>query len=333
MTIKIAINGFGRIGRCVARIALQDPAIELVGINDLTSAEQLAFLFKYDTVHGQYKGQVEVGDGFLAIDGKKIKVTAIRNPEELPWGELGVDVVHECTGIFRKRDAAAKHLTAGAKKVIVSAPGKGLDLTMAMGVNHDQYKDAMQIIDVASCTTNCLAPVAKVLNDNWGIERGLMTTVHSYTNDQALLDTPHSSDFRRARAAAQNMIPTSTGAAIAVTQVLPELEGRLDGMAIRVPTANVSVVDFVVTLNKSASVEDINKAFREASTGALKGILGYTDEPLVSSDFIGNPNSSIVDSQSTMMSGDKMAKVIAWYDNEWGFSNRMIDATKHIMRG
>ncbi|MFU8804898.1 MAG: type I glyceraldehyde-3-phosphate dehydrogenase [Bradymonadaceae bacterium] len=330
MTIKIAINGFGRIGRCVARIAMNDPNVEVVGVNDLTSADQLAFLFKYDSVHGAYGGQVEAREGAINIDGKDIKVTAIRNPAELPWKELGVDIVMECTGIFRARDKAALHLEAGARKVIVSAPGKGLDLTMAVGVNHDKYRPEMQIIDVASCTTNCLAPVAKVLNDGWGIERGLMTTVHSYTNDQALLDTPHPSDLRRARAAAVNMIPTSTGAAIAVTKVLPELEGRLDGMAIRVPTANVSVIDFVVNLSKSASVEAINDAFRQASTGSMKGILGYSDEPLVSSDFVGNPNSSIVDSMATMAIGDRMVKVISWYDNEWGFSNRMIDAAKLI---
>ncbi|TXD37354.1 type I glyceraldehyde-3-phosphate dehydrogenase [Lujinxingia vulgaris] len=332
MTTKIAINGFGRIGRCVGRIALADPDVELVAVNDLTSPEQLAVLFKYDSVHGTYPGTVEAVDGGIRIDGKLLKVTSLRDPAELPWGELGVDMVIESTGVFRKREQAAKHLDAGAKRVLISAPGKGVDLSLCMGVNNDDFNDDMKIVDVASCTTNCLAPVAKVLDEVFGIELGLMTTVHSYTNDQVILDTPHPSDFRRARAAAVNMIPTTTGAAIAVTKVLPQLKGKLDGMAIRVPTPNVSCIDLTVRLGKKADVDSVNKALREAAEGPLKGILGFSDEPLVSSDYIGNPNSSIVDGLSTMALGDDFIKVISWYDNEWGFSNRMVDVAKFIAK-
>ena len=328
MTTKIAINGFGRIGRCVARIALNDPELELVAVNDLTSPEQLANLFKYDSVHGRYDGDVKVTDNGLTVDGVEIKVFSVRDPSELPWGDLGVEVVLESTGIFRDRDKAAKHLEAGAKKVVVSAPGKNLDLSMCMGVNHNEYTSDMEIIDVASCTTNCLAPIAKVLNDSFGIETGLMTTVHSYTNDQNVLDAPHSKDFRRARAAAVNMIPTSTGAAVAVTRVLPELKGKLDGMAIRVPTPNVSCVDLTVNLTKPADAKTVNKAFEEAANGPMKGILGYSEEPLVSSDYMGNPHSSIVDAPTTMSLGDNFVKVLSWYDNEWGYSSRMVDAVK-----
>ncbi len=330
MTTKIAINGFGRIGRCVARVAMNDPDVELVAVNDLTSPDQLAVLFKYDSVHGTYAGDVEVSDDTLTIDGEAIKVFSVRDPSELPWGDLGVDMVLECTGIFRSRDGAAKHLEAGAKKVVISAPGKNVDLSMCMGVNQEAYDPSMEIVDIASCTTNCLAPIAKVLHDNFGIESGLMTTVHAYTNDQALLDTPHSKDFRRARAAAVNMIPTSTGAAIAVTRVLPALKGKLDGMAIRVPTANVSCVDLVVTLSKDASAEAVNQAMKEAAEGPMKGILGYSDEPLVSSDYIGDPHSSTLDSLTTMSLGSRMVKVLSWYDNEWGFSCRMVDAVKFM---
>ncbi|RDV37463.1 type I glyceraldehyde-3-phosphate dehydrogenase [Bradymonadaceae bacterium TMQ3] len=332
MTTKIAINGFGRIGRCVGRIALADPDVELVAVNDLTSPEQLAVLFKYDSVHGTYPGTVEAVEGGIRIDGKLLKVTSLRDPAELPWGELGVDMVIESTGVFRKREQAAKHLDAGAKRVLISAPGKGVDLSLCMGVNNDDFNPDMKIVDVASCTTNCLAPVAKVLDEVFGIELGLMTTVHSYTNDQVILDTPHPSDLRRARAAAVNMIPTTTGAAIAVTKVLPQLKGKLDGMAIRVPTPNVSCIDLTVRLGKKADVDSVNKALREAAEGPLKGILGFSDEPLVSSDYIGNPNSSIVDGLSTMALGDDFIKVISWYDNEWGFSNRMVDVAKFIAK-
>ena len=327
---KIAINGFGRIGRCVARIALNDPDVELVGVNDLADADQLALLFERDSVHGTFDGDVSSGDGKLVVDGQEIKVTAIADPSELPWGDLGVDIVIESTGIFRKRQDAEKHLTAGADKVIISAPGKGVDLTMCMGVNHEDYSSDMKIVDIASCTTNCLAPVAKVLNDRFGIEKGLMTTVHAYTNNQNVLDTPHK-DPRRARAAAVNMIPTTTGAAIAVTKVLPELKGKLDGMAIRVPTPNVSCIDLVVSLEKPADVDAVNKAFQEAANGPMKGVLGYSEQPLVSSDYVGNPHSSVVDADTTMALGDGFIKVLSWYDNEWGYSSRLVDAAKWVM--
>lgn len=330
MTLKIAINGFGRIGRAVARIAAQDANIELVAINDLTSADQLANLLKYDTVHGRYAGTVTVEGDTIIIDGKPIRISAERDPSALKWGEKGADYVLECTGMFTDRDAAAKHLAAGAKKVLISAPGKGVDMTVVMGVNHADYKAEYDVIDVASCTTNCLAPVAKVLDDAFGIDYGLMTTIHSYTNDQCLLDAPHKKDFRRARAAAQNMVPTSTGAAVAVTRVLPQLKGRLDGMAIRVPTPNVSCVDLVATLKKSASVAEINAAMKEAAEGPLKGILGYTEDPIVSSDVMTVPLSSLFDSGLTTTIGPSLVKVIAWYDNEWGYSSRMIDTLKHV---
>lgn len=331
MTIRIGINGFGRIGRSVGRIVMQDPDVELVAVNDLTSPDQLAYLFKYDTVHRTYPGDVEVSDNGLNIGGEEVKVLAERDPANLPWGELDVDYVLECTGLFRKREDAKKHLDAGAKFVLVSAPGKGLDLSVVYGVNHtDIDVDSMQIIDVASCTTNCLAPVAKVLNDTFGIEHGLMTTVHAYTNNQALLDSPHSKDFRRGRAAAQNMVPTSTGAAVAVTRVIPELEGKLDGMAVRVPTPDVSLIDLVCRFDKKISVEAINDALSEAAAGELEGVLGVTNDPVVSTDQMGDPRSSVVDLQSTMIAGDNMAKVVSWYDNEWGFSNRMVDVLKYV---
>ncbi len=331
MAIRIGINGFGRIGRSVGRIVMQDPDVELVAVNDLTSPESLAYLFKYDTVHRKFDGDVEVTDNGLNIGGHDVKVLAERNPADLPWGDLGVDYVFECTGFFRKREDAQKHLDAGAKFVLVSAPGKGLDLSVVYGVNHkDIDPDSMKIIDVASCTTNCLAPVAKVLNDTFGIEHGLMTTVHAYTNNQALLDSPHSKDFRRGRAAAQNMVPTSTGAAVATTRVIPALEGKLDGMAVRVPTPDVSLIDLVCQFDKSVSVESINDALKEAAAGELKGVLGVTNDPVVSTDQMGDPRSSVVDLQSTMAVGDKMAKVVSWYDNEWGFSNRMVDVVKYV---
>jgi glyceraldehyde 3-phosphate dehydrogenase len=330
MALKIAINGFGRIGRAVGRIAAKDPNIDLVAINDLTSPEQLAYLFKYDTVHGRYDGDVSVDGNKINIDGDIIEISSERDPAKLAWGEKGVDYVLECTGFFRKRADAAKHLEAGAKKVLISAPGKGVDMTVVMGVNHKDYKAEFDIIDVASCTTNCLAPIAKVLDDAFGIEHGLMTTIHSYTNDQSLLDAPHPSDFRRARAAAQNMVPTSTGAAVAVTRALPQLTGKLDGMAIRVPTPNVSCVDLVANLKKTASVAEINAAMKAASEGELKGFLGYTEDPIVSSDVMTVAYSSLFDSGLTSTIGPSMVKVLSWYDNEWGYSSRMIDALKHV---
>lgn len=330
MALKIAINGFGRIGRAVGRIAAKDPNIDLVAINDLTSPEQLAYLFKYDTVHGRYDGDVSVDGNKINIDGDIIEISSERDPAKLAWGDKGVDYVLECTGFFRKRADAAKHLEAGAKKVLISAPGKGVDMTVVMGVNHKDYKAEFDIIDVASCTTNCLAPIAKVLDDAFGIEHGLMTTIHSYTNDQSLLDAPHPSDFRRARAAAQNMVPTSTGAAIAVTRALPQLTGKLDGMAVRVPTPNVSCVDLVANLKKTASVAEINAAMKAASEGELKGFLGYTEDPIVSSDVMTVAYSSLFDAGLTSTIGPSMVKVLSWYDNEWGYSNRMIDALKHV---
>ncbi|QDG51731.1 type I glyceraldehyde-3-phosphate dehydrogenase [Persicimonas caeni] len=331
MAIRIGINGFGRIGRCVGRILMDDPDVELVAVNDLTSPEQLAYLFKYDTVHRKYDGNVEVTEDGLNIGGTDVKVMSERDPANLGWGDLGVDYVFECTGFFRKREDAQKHLDAGADFVLVSAPGKGLDLSVVYGVNHkDIDVDNMQIIDVASCTTNCLAPVAKVLNDTFGIENGLMTTVHAYTNNQALLDSPHKKDFRRGRAAAQNMVPTSTGAAVAVSRVIPELEGKLNGMAVRVPTPDVSLIDLVCQFEKSVSVDTVNDALTEAANGDLKGVLGVTSDPVVSTDLMGDPHSSVVDLESTMSSGDKMAKVVSWYDNEWGFSNRMVDVVKYV---
>jgi glyceraldehyde 3-phosphate dehydrogenase len=329
MAIKIAINGFGRIGRCVARIALADPEVDLVAINDLTSPDQLAYLFKYDSTHGRFRGNVELSEDTMTVEGDSFRVFAEPDPAKLPWDELGVDYVLECTGFFRKRDDAAKHLEAGASFVLISAPGKGVDMTFVMGVNHEEFNADMQIIDVASCTTNCLAPVAKVLNDAFGIERGLMTTVHAYTNNQNLLDSPHKKDFRRARAAAINMVPTTTGAAIAVTRALPELEGKLDGMAVRVPTPNVSMIDLVCTFENDITTESINDAMREAAAGPLKGVLGIAEDPVVSSDLVDDPHSSIFDTGATKTLGDRMAKVLSWYDNEWGYSNRMIDALKY----
>ena len=332
MAIKLGINGFGRIGRLAARIA-KDRDIELVGVNDLTDAKTLAHLFKYDSVHGKYCGDVSYENDTLIIDGKKIKVTAERDPEKLNWGELGVDVVLESTGVFRTRDKAAKHLTAGAKKVIISAPAKGeVDATIVLGVNEDAYdKDKHHVISNASCTTNCIAPVVKVLLDNFGLERGIMTTIHAYTNDQKILDLPHS-DLRRARAAGMSMIPTTTGAAKAVGLVIPEMKGKLDGMAIRVPTPDVSIVDFVATVNKEVSVEDVNEAFKKAAdNGRFKGVLAYSEEPLVSIDYTGNPFSSIVDSASTFVQG-KMVKVLSWYDNEFGYSNRIVDLIEYTMK-
>jgi glyceraldehyde 3-phosphate dehydrogenase len=328
MALRVAINGFGRIGRMVFRAALKEQGIEIVAINDLTDAKTLAHLLKYDSVHGRFDGTVEAKDNTIVVNGKSITIYAVKNPAELPWAELKVDLVLESTGLFTARDKAALHLQAGAKKVIISAPATDPDLTVVVGVNDSAYDAAKHhIVSNASCTTNCLAPVAKVLNDAFGIEKGLMTTIHSYTNDQNILDLPHK-DLRRARAAALSMIPTSTGAAKAVSLVLPELKGKLDGFAIRVPTPNVSVVDLTCTLKTSTDAAAVNAALKAAAEGPLKGILGYTDEELVSVDFNGCPLSSIVDGKNTKVIDGNMLKILSWYDNEMGFSNRVIDLIK-----
>jgi glyceraldehyde 3-phosphate dehydrogenase len=332
MAIRVAINGFGRIGRNVVRACLGDNQIEFVAVNDITDARTLAHLLKYDSVHGTLKAQVRHEKDGLTLDGNRLRVLAERDPGKLPWKDLGVDVVLECSGLFTDREKAALHLRAGAKKVVISAPAKGADLTMCYGVNHTMYvPDRHHIVSNASCTTNCLAPVAKVLHENFKVRRGLMTTIHSYTNDQRILDLPHS-DLRRARAAALSMIPTTTGAARAVSLVLPELEGKLDGMAMRVPTPNVSVVDLTAELERKTSDSDINAEMKRAAEGALKGILYYSDEPLVSTDFNGTPYSSIFDASLTRVMDHTFVKVFSWYDNEWGFSQRMRDVALHIGR-
>ncbi|WP_409290312.1 type I glyceraldehyde-3-phosphate dehydrogenase [Peribacillus sp. SCS-37] len=332
MTVKVGINGFGRIGRNVFRAALKNPEVEIVAINDLTDAAMLAHLLQYDTVHGTLSEQVTVDGDSLVVAGQKIKVLAERDPAQLGWGELGVEVVVESTGRFTKRDDAAKHLEAGAKKVIISAPANDEDITIVMGVNNDKYDAASHhVISNASCTTNCLAPFAKVLHEKFGIVRGMMTTVHSYTNDQQILDLPHK-DYRRARAAAENIIPTTTGAAKAVALVLPELKGKLNGMAMRVPTPNVSVVDLVAELEKDTTVEEVNAALREAAEGDLKGILEYNELPLVSTDYNGSTYSSSVDALSTMVMEGNMVKVLSWYDNETGYSNRVVDLIDFIAK-
>lgn len=330
MTIKMAINGFGRIGRVVMREARKHDEIEIVAVNDLTDAQMLAHLLKYDSVHGIFDAEVSSEEDSLIVDGKKIKVYAEKDPSQLPWGELDVDVVIESTGVFRDEKALMKHIEAGAKKVILSAPAKGDLKTLVMGVNEDSYDpENDKIVSNASCTTNCLAPVVKVLQDQFGIKRGMMTTVHSYTNDQRILDLPHS-DYRRARAAAESMIPTTTGAASAVTKVIPELKGKLDGMAVRVPTPNVSLVDFVADLETEVTVEDVNAALKKASENELKGILFYNEIPLVSTDYNGNTASSTVDGLSTMVLDNNMVKVISWYDNETGYSARCIDLALYM---
>ncbi|HOB82541.1 MAG TPA: type I glyceraldehyde-3-phosphate dehydrogenase [Peptococcaceae bacterium] len=327
---KVGINGFGRIGRNVFRVALDNEDFEIVAVNDLTDARTLAHLLLYDSVHGPFAGRVEAGEDSIIINGKAIKVLAEKDPALLPWGELGVDVVIESTGRFTKGEKARAHLKAGAKKVIITAPAKDEDLTVVMGVNDDQYDPAKHhIISNASCTTNCLAPVVKVLHEKYTVRRGMMTTVHSYTNDQQILDLPHK-DLRRARAAALSIIPTTTGAAKAVTLVLPELKGKLNGFAMRVPTPNVSVVDFVAELGTKVSVEEVNAALKEAAEGPLKGIMAYSDLPLVSKDYNGNPHSSIIDGLSTMVIDGNMVKVVAWYDNEWGYSNRVVDLARKV---
>ncbi len=329
MAIRFAINGFGRIGRCILRAAiLRNEALDIALINDLDSPETLAHLLQYDSVHGTFPHRVTVSEGHIEVAGRKIRVTAEKDPSKLPHKELGIDVVLECTGHFTDREKAALHLAAGAKRVLISAPAKGQDLTIAFGINEAKYDPSKHfIISNASCTTNCLSPVAKVLMESFGIEHGLMTTIHSYTNDQRILDLPHK-DLRRARAAALSMIPTSTGAAKAVAEVLPELKGKLHGLAVRVPTPNVSLVDLTVTLSKAATVEQINAAFKTAAEGALKGVLQYDTAQTVSIDYNGNPHSAIFDATNTQVIGERMAKVFAWYDNEWGFSNRMIDTAK-----
>lgn len=330
MAVKVGINGFGRIGRNVLRAALKNPNVEIVAVNDLTDANMLAHLLKYDSVHGILNEKVSVDGDSLVVGGHKIKVLAERDPAQLGWGDLGVEVVVESTGRFTKRVDAAKHLEAGAKKVVISAPASDEDITIVMGVNHDKYDAANHhVISNASCTTNCLAPFAKVLNDNFGIKRGMMTTVHSYTNDQQILDLPHK-DYRRARAAAENIIPTTTGAAKAVSLVLPELKGKLNGGAMRVPTPNVSLVDLVAELDKDVTVEEVNAKLKEAAEGELKGILGYSEEPLVSGDYNGNPNSSTIDALSTMVMEGSMVKVISWYDNESGYSHRVVDLVDYL---
>ena len=330
MAIRVGINGFGRIGRNVFRASLNEPELEFVAINDITDAKTLAHLLRYDSIHGQLDASIVAEDNALVVDGKRIEIIQERDPGKLPWGNLGVDIALESTGLFTAREQAALHLSAGAKKVIISAPAKNPDITVCYGVNHTNYDPASHhIVSNASCTTNCLSPVAKVLHESFGITRGLMTTVHAYTNDQRILDLPHS-DIRRARAAAQSMIPTSTGAARAVGEVLPELKGKLDGMAVRVPTANVSVVDLVAELGKTVSADAVNAAMRTAAEGPLKGVLQYCEEELVSVDFNGNPHSSIFDSALTKVMDDNFVKVLSWYDNEWGFSNRMRDMTLFI---
>ncbi|MCU0843939.1 MAG: type I glyceraldehyde-3-phosphate dehydrogenase [Spirochaetes bacterium] len=336
MSIKIGINGFGRIGRNILRIIMQEKGvygdIEVMGINDLTDAATLAHLFKYDSVFGIFKGEVAHTENEIVVDGKKIRIHSEKEPKLLPWKADGVEVVIESTGKFTEKAKAVAHMEAGAKKVIITAPAKGEDITIVLGVNEDKYKAAEHhVISNASCTTNCLAPVVKVLHDSFGIEKGLMTTIHSYTNDQRILDFPHK-DLRRARAAALSMIPTTTGAAKAVTLVIPELKGKLDGLAVRVPTPNVSLVDFVCTVKKSTSKEDVLAALKAAAGGKLKGYLDVCMEPLVSVDFLGNPHSSIVDGQSVFTVDGTMVKVLSWYDNEWGYSKRVVDLVKYVMK-
>ncbi len=331
MSIKLGINGFGRIGRLVFRAAMKHPDVDVVAINDLTDAATMAHLLTYDSVHGRLEPEAVAKDNAIELGDRTIGITSIKDPAELPWGDVGVDIVAECTGIFRDREGVSKHLAAGARKVIISAPAKDPDITIVMGVNSNQYDPRQHhVISNASCTTNCLAPVAKVLLENFGIRSGLMTTVHAYTGDQRLLDFPHK-DLRRARSAALSMIPTTTGAAKAVALVLPELEGKLNGLAIRVPTPNVSIVDFVATIDKSGvTVSDVNGAMKSAAEGSLKGILGYSDEPLVSADYVHCPYSSVVDSIETRVM-DKMIKVVSWYDNEWGYVCRLIELAERLL--
>ncbi|AMO86797.1 Glyceraldehyde-3-phosphate dehydrogenase [Solibacillus isronensis B3W22] len=331
MALQLAINGFGRIGRLVFREAMKHEEFEVVAVNDLTDAKQLAHLLKYDSVHGVYDADVQAEEDAFIVNGKRIQVLSEKDPANLPWGELGVDVVLECTGRWRSMEEVSKHIEAGAKKAILSAPAQGDMPTYVMGVNHTEYDPAQNVISNASCTTNCLAPLAKVLDEKFGIKRGMMTTIHSYTNDQRILDFPHS-DPRRARAGAVSMIPTTTGAAIAVSKVLPQLKGKLDGFSMRVPTPNVSCVDLVVELDKDVTTDSINAALKEASEGDLKGILAYNELPLVSIDYNGNPASSTIDGLSTMVMEGRMAKVVSWYDNEIGYSTRLMDLALYIAK-
>ncbi len=327
----IGINGFGRIGRNVLRAARGNKNFEVRLINDITDAKTMAHLLKYDSNYGTYPGEVAAEDSTLIVDDRRIRVTAERDPAKLPWKELGVDVVLECTGKFNTREGGEKHLAAGARKVLYSAPAKGEDITIVVGVNFDKYdKKAHNLVSNASCTTNCLGPVVKVIHQKFGIRHGLMTTIHAYTNDQATLDQPHK-DLRRARAAGLSMIPTTTGAAKSIGLVMPELKGKLDGLSIRVPTPTVSIVDLVVVLEKETTKEAVNAALKEAAQGALKGVLGYSEEPLVSVDYKGDPHSSIVDALSTVVIGGNQLKVLAWYDNEWGFSNRMVEVATRLV--
>jgi len=330
---RVAINGFGRIGRITLRVALGEKTdLDFVAVNDLVDAKTLAYLFKYDSIHGTYRGEVKAEGDSIIIDGKKIKVCSERNPASLPWKEMGVDIVIESTGLFRSKEQAASHLQAGAKKVIISAPAKGAVPTIVMGVNEETYRPAQDdIVSNASCTTNCLVPIVKVLIDNFGIKHAVMTTIHSYTNDQALLDAPHK-DLRRARAAALSMIPTSTGAAVAAGKVIPELEGKIDGLAIRVPTPDVSLVDLVAEVEKETTVDEVNLALRKASQGSLKGILKYSSEPLVSHDFTTDSASAIVDADYTYVIEGTLVKVLGWYDNEWGYSCRIIDLAEYMIK-
>jgi glyceraldehyde 3-phosphate dehydrogenase len=332
MSVRVAINGFGRIGRLVLRAGLNRDNVEFVAVNDLTDPKTLAHLLKYDSVHGIMQSDIKHKENAIVIDGKEIKSYAMKEPESLPWKDLGIDVVLESTGRFTDRAGAERHLKAGAKKVVISAPAKGPDVTFVLGVNQEDYdKTKHNIISMGSCTTNCLAPIVKILQKEFGIEYGLMTTIHSFTNDQVVLDEPHK-DLRRARAASLSMIPTTTGAARAIAEVIPAMKGKLDGLAIRVPTPNVSLVDFVATLSTKVTKEDINRKFVEYADGPMKGILACCDEPLVSKDFNGNRHSSIVDLENTTVLGGNMVKILSWYDNEWGFSNRMFDLLSFVMK-
>ena len=328
MSIKVGINGFGRIGRLVFRAAFKEPDIEVVGVNDITDAKTLAHLLKYDSIHGQFPEDVIVSDNSFTVGDRIVKVMAERDPGNLPWDVLGAEIVLECTGLFRDKEKASKHISAGAKKVLISAPAKNHDGTFVKGVNFDQYDASKhQVVSIGSCTTNCLAPVVKVLHDNFKIKYGFMTTIHSYTNDQRILDLPHK-DLRRARSAAMSMIPTTTGAAKAISEVIPEMKGRLDGLAVRVPTPDGSLVDLVVETEKKTSKEEVNAVMKKAAEGFMKGVLRYTEAPIVSVDVIGDPHSSIFDALSTMVIQENFIKVLSWYDNEWGFSCRMVDMIK-----